>query len=95
MLLATTSYFSLEVQKYKASRYDLALRDYEGIVEWLNTYRPNPGGRLSPKIHKRCRSFPVGRIANPSLAEWNENCHAAAVGHRDAGGDHGLHRGHG
>ena len=45
-------HFSSEVQKYKASRDDLELRDYEGIVEWLNTYRPNPGGRLYIKDHR-------------------------------------------
>ena len=31
---------------YKASRYDLELRDYEGILEWINEYRPNPDGKL-------------------------------------------------
>jgi uncharacterized protein YjbI with pentapeptide repeats len=46
ILLATTSHFSSDVQKYKASRYDLELRDFEGIVDWLNTYRPHPDGKL-------------------------------------------------
>lgn len=46
ILLATTSYFSAEVHKYKASRYDLELRDFEGIVDWLNNYRPHPNGKL-------------------------------------------------
>jgi hypothetical protein len=31
---------------------------------------------------KRCRSLPVGRIANPSLAAWNEDVHTAAKYHR-------------
>ncbi|MGB2823662.1 MAG: restriction endonuclease [Phycisphaerae bacterium] len=45
-LLATTSDFTRGVKAYKASHYDLELRDYEGILEWINTYRPNPDGRL-------------------------------------------------
>ena len=31
---------------------------------------------------KRCRRFPVGRIANPSLAEWNQDFNTAAKHHR-------------
>lgn len=46
MLLATTSYFTKGVHAFKASRYDLQLRDYEGILEWLNAYKPNPNGKL-------------------------------------------------
>lgn len=50
-LLATTSHFTKGVQDFKASRYDLELRDYEGILEWLNEYRPNPNGRLYIQDH--------------------------------------------
>ena len=58
LMLATTSNFtrgSKELQsthfdrsstRVKASSYPLALKDYEGILDWLNTYRPNPNGRL-------------------------------------------------
>jgi ActR/RegA family two-component response regulator len=45
-MLATTSYFSRDVSAYKASRLDLELRDFKGIVEWINQYRPHPGGQL-------------------------------------------------
>ncbi len=46
MMLATTSHFSKDVHAFKASRYDLSLYDYEGILEWLNIYKPNPTGKL-------------------------------------------------
>lgn len=29
----------------KASRYDFHLKDYEGVLEWINEYKPNPNGR--------------------------------------------------
>lgn len=45
-LLATTSYFTKGVKDYKASRYDLELKDYGDILDWINTYRPNPDGQL-------------------------------------------------
>ena len=45
-MLATTSHFTRGVMEYKASRYDLELKDDEGILEWINAYRPNPEGRL-------------------------------------------------
>lgn len=45
-LLATTTYFTKGVTDFKASRYDLELRDYEGILEWINEYHPNPSGTL-------------------------------------------------
>jgi restriction system protein len=45
-MLATTSYFTKGVNEYKASRYDLELKDYEGVLKWINEYRPNPNGRL-------------------------------------------------
>lgn len=48
-MVATTSRFSESVHSFKTSRYDLALRDYEGIVEWLNDYRPSPSGVLYSK----------------------------------------------
>ena len=51
-MLATTSHFTRGVEEYKASRYDFELRDYEGILEWINTYRPHPGGRLYLKNNK-------------------------------------------
>ena len=44
-LLATTSHFTKGVQEFKASRYDLQLADYEGILEWINTYQPHPDGQ--------------------------------------------------
>lgn len=45
-MIATTSHFTRGVHQYKASRYDLELRDYEGVLEWINDYKPNPNGRL-------------------------------------------------
>jgi len=38
-LLATTSDFTRGVKAFKASRYDFELRNYDGILEWLNSYR--------------------------------------------------------
>ncbi len=52
MMLATTSHFSRDLHAWKASRYDLELRDYEGILEWLNEYRPNPSGQLYIKDNR-------------------------------------------
>ena len=51
-MLATTSDFSRDAKKYKASRYDLTLKNYRGILEWINTYRPNPDGKLYIKDNK-------------------------------------------
>jgi HJR/Mrr/RecB family endonuclease len=51
-LLATTSYFTKGAKDFKASRYDIDLRDYESILEWINHYRPNPTGRLYIKDNK-------------------------------------------
>ena len=45
-MLATTSSFTAGVRAFKSSRYDFELRDYEGILEWINTYRPHPKGKL-------------------------------------------------
>jgi uncharacterized protein YjbI with pentapeptide repeats/HJR/Mrr/RecB family endonuclease len=51
-MLATTSFFSSEAQNYKASRYNLELRDYNDILEWINNYSPNPNGRLYVKDNR-------------------------------------------
>ncbi len=51
-LLATTSYFTKGVQDFKASRYDIELKDYGDIIEWINQYRPNPNGKLYIKENK-------------------------------------------
>lgn len=48
-MLATTSHFTRGVHDYKAKRYDLALRDFEGIVDWIRAYKKNPNGRLYMK----------------------------------------------
>jgi restriction endonuclease Mrr len=45
-LLATTSHFTHGVEAFKNSRYDLALKDYEGILQWINEYTPHPNGKL-------------------------------------------------
>jgi hypothetical protein len=48
-MLATTTHFTRDAIKFrneKASRYDLHLKDYESVLEWINRYRPNPNGRL-------------------------------------------------
>jgi len=45
-MLATTSDFTKGVHDFKTSRWDFRLRDFEGILEWINEYRPNPKGRL-------------------------------------------------
>lgn len=45
-MLATTSDFTRGAKAFKASRYDLDLRGYENILEWVNAYRPNPLGSL-------------------------------------------------
>lgn len=39
IMIATTSSFSSDVVKAKNSRYDLDLRDYSDIVEWLGSYK--------------------------------------------------------
>ena len=44
-MLATTSRFTKGVKAFKASRYDLQLKDYEGILEWINQYQPHPDGQ--------------------------------------------------
>lgn len=52
IMLATTSYFTEGVNKMKTSHYNLSLRDYGGILDWINTYRPNPNGCLYLKENK-------------------------------------------
>ena len=37
---------------YKASRYDLGLRDFEDILDWINEYKPNPNGKLYLRDNK-------------------------------------------
>ena len=51
-LLATTSTFTAGAEAFKSSRYDLELRDYEGILDWLNQYHPDPNGKLYIRDHK-------------------------------------------
>lgn len=46
ILVATTSMFSKGVRDVQASRYNLSLKDYSGVLEWVNSYRPNPNGKL-------------------------------------------------
>jgi HJR/Mrr/RecB family endonuclease len=45
-MLATTSYFTRGVHEFKSSRYDLELRDYDGILKWLSEYKPSSDGKL-------------------------------------------------
>lgn len=45
-LLATTSYFTKGAKEFKASRYNLELKDYDAVLQWVNEYRPNPNGKL-------------------------------------------------
>ena len=42
-LLATTSSFTKGVNDFKASRYDLSLRDYNGIIEWIENHKASHG----------------------------------------------------
>ena len=46
LLIATTSDFTHGVHKLKASNYNLTLRDYEGVLEWIRRYRPHPEEKL-------------------------------------------------
>jgi len=45
-LLVTTSSFQEGVEKFSLRQWDFQLRDFEGLVEWLNRYRPKADGRL-------------------------------------------------
>ncbi len=51
-LLATTSYFTKGAKAFKSSRYDVDLKDYRNILEWINKYRPNPKGTLYIKENR-------------------------------------------
>ncbi|MEM7204923.1 MAG: pentapeptide repeat-containing protein [Planctomycetota bacterium] len=51
-MLATTSDFTKGVHDFKASKYDLDLRNYEAVLEWVNTYKPKPGGRIEVRDHR-------------------------------------------
>lgn len=48
-LLATTAGFGTDAGKCSASRYDLEMKDFEGVIDWINTCRPNPDGKLYNK----------------------------------------------
>ncbi len=45
-LLVTTSFFEAGVPKFAAKGWDFELRDFFGLVEWLNAYRPSRDGKL-------------------------------------------------
>jgi HJR/Mrr/RecB family endonuclease len=45
-MLATTSSFTKGAKEFAGSTYDLSLKDYNDILDWVNAYRPNPDGRL-------------------------------------------------
>ena len=45
-LLATTSNFAKRMSDFKASRYDLFIKDYKGILKWINKYYPHPDGKF-------------------------------------------------
>jgi restriction system protein len=45
-LLVTTSSFEEGVVKFAAERWDFELKDFVGLVEWLNAYRPARDGKL-------------------------------------------------
>lgn len=51
-MLATTSDFSRDARAYKASRYDLKLKAYKDLLEWINQYHPNPNGKLYIKNNR-------------------------------------------
>ena len=51
-LLATTSYFTKGAKDFKASRYDIDLKDYRDVLEWINQYCPNPNGKLYIKDNR-------------------------------------------
>jgi HJR/Mrr/RecB family endonuclease len=57
-LLVTTSSFQRGVEQFSVRRWDFQLKDFKGLVEWLNRYRPKPDGRLHMDDSKRIwRSF--------------------------------------
>jgi len=45
-MLATTSFFTIGARKLKTSCYNMELKDYYDMVEWINEYKPNPSGKL-------------------------------------------------
>ena len=45
-LLATSSYYTKGAKAFRASRYDIELKDYNDILEWINQYKPSPDGKL-------------------------------------------------
>ena len=51
-LLATTSFFTKGASQFKASRYDIELKDYPYLIEWINEYSPNPNGKLYLKNNR-------------------------------------------
>ena len=51
-LIATTSCFTKGARDFKESRYDIELKDYQDILEWINQYRPNPDGTLYIRDNK-------------------------------------------
>lgn len=51
-MLATTSDFTNGTRQFKASRYDFDLRNYSDILEWINSYKAHPGGRLYIKDNR-------------------------------------------
>lgn len=61
-ILATTGRFQSNAEQYVASRWDLQLRDYAHIVEWINQYSPLPDGKL------HCRE---NRLLLPGDDGWN------------------------
>ena len=40
------------VAEFAASKYNFELRDYKGILDWINTYKPHPDGKLHIKDRK-------------------------------------------
>jgi hypothetical protein len=46
IMLATTSWFTRGAKEFKASRYDLELRDYDDLVGWLREQGGPPGTQL-------------------------------------------------
>lgn len=45
-MLATTSFVTEGVEKFKSSHYDFATKDFNGIMDWVNAYVPNKNGSL-------------------------------------------------
>lgn len=45
-MIATTSAFTRGAREMKASMYNLELKEYGDILEWINHYKPNPDGKL-------------------------------------------------